>query len=68
MPMPACRPEATARGWSGCGRHDLAVLRELVHAGKIAPVLGRACPLSEVAEAIGYLETGHARGKAGFTV
>jgi hypothetical protein len=40
-------------GWSACGRHDLAVLRELVHAGQIAPVIGRACPLSEVAEAIG---------------
>jgi hypothetical protein len=68
LPMPACRPEATARGWSACGRHDLAVLRELVHAGQIAPVIGRARSLSEVAEAIGYLETGHARRKVGITV
>jgi NADPH:quinone reductase-like Zn-dependent oxidoreductase len=62
--MPACRPSGTTRCWSGCGRRDLAVLRELLQAGKITPVIGRAYPLSEVAEAIGYLETGHAREKS----
>jgi NADPH:quinone reductase-like Zn-dependent oxidoreductase len=47
---------------------DLAVLRELLEAGKVTPVLDRTYPLSEVAEAISYLEEGHARGKVAITV
>jgi NADPH:quinone reductase-like Zn-dependent oxidoreductase len=47
---------------------DLAVLREFVEAGKITPAIDRTYPLSEAAEAIGYLETGHARGKVAITV
>jgi NADPH:quinone reductase-like Zn-dependent oxidoreductase len=48
---------------------DLAVLRELVEAGKVALVIDRTYPLGEVAEAIRYLETGHARrGKVAITV
>jgi NADPH:quinone reductase-like Zn-dependent oxidoreductase len=47
---------------------DLAVLRELVEAGKVTPVIDRTYPLSEVAEAICYLEKGHARGKVVITV
>jgi NADPH:quinone reductase-like Zn-dependent oxidoreductase len=47
---------------------DLAVLRELLEAGKVTPVVDRTYPLSEVAEAIGYLEEGHARGKVAITV
>jgi NADPH:quinone reductase-like Zn-dependent oxidoreductase len=42
---------------------DLAVLADLMAAGKIAPVIDRRYPLSEVPAAIRYLETGHARGK-----
>ena len=44
-------------------RDDLVVLRELLEAGKVIPVIDRAYPLSEAAEAIRYLEEGHARGK-----
>jgi NADPH:quinone reductase-like Zn-dependent oxidoreductase len=47
---------------------DLAVLRELVEAGKIIPVIDRTYPLGEVAAAIRYLEEGHARGKVAITV
>ncbi len=47
---------------------DLAVLRELLGAGKITPVVDRTYPLAEVAEAIRYLETGHARGKIVITL
>jgi NADPH:quinone reductase-like Zn-dependent oxidoreductase len=47
---------------------DLAVLREFAGAGKITSVVDRTYPLSEAAEAIGYLETGHARGKVAITV
>src|SRR6516165_5180613 len=42
---------------------DLGVLRDLLEAGKLTPVIDRTFPLGESARAIGYLEEGHARGK-----
>jgi NADPH:quinone reductase-like Zn-dependent oxidoreductase len=42
---------------------DLAVLADLMRAGKVTPVIDRTYPLAETAEAIRYLETGRARGK-----
>jgi NADPH:quinone reductase-like Zn-dependent oxidoreductase len=47
---------------------DMIVLKELIEAGKIIPVIDRTYPLSEVPEAIRYLEEGHARGKVVITV
>jgi NADPH:quinone reductase-like Zn-dependent oxidoreductase len=47
---------------------DLVVLKELIEAGKVAPVIDRTYPLSEVPEAIRYLEEGHAQGKVVITV
>ena len=47
---------------------DLVVLKELLEAGKIVPVIDRRYPLSEVPEAIRYLEEGHARGKVVITL
>jgi NADPH:quinone reductase-like Zn-dependent oxidoreductase len=44
-------------------REDLVVLKELIEAGKVTPVIDRTYSLSEVPEAIRYLEAGHARGK-----
>jgi NADPH:quinone reductase-like Zn-dependent oxidoreductase len=49
-------------------RDDLAVLRDLLLAGKISPVIDRTYPFNEVPEAIRYLEQGHARGKVVITV
>jgi NADPH:quinone reductase-like Zn-dependent oxidoreductase len=43
-------------------------LKELIEAGKIAPVIDRTFPLSEVPEAIRYLESGQTRGKIVITV
>jgi NADPH:quinone reductase-like Zn-dependent oxidoreductase len=42
---------------------DLDALRELIEAGKVKVVIDRRYALTEVPEAIRYVETGHARGK-----
>src|SRR5881409_452500 len=47
---------------------DLTITRELMEAGKVTPVIGRRYRLSEVPEAIRYLEEGHARGKVVITL
>jgi NADPH:quinone reductase-like Zn-dependent oxidoreductase len=47
---------------------DLIILTELVESGKVTPVIDRTYPLSEVPEAIRYLEEGHAQGKVVITV
>ena len=44
-------------------REDLGVLRELIEAGKVTPVVERRYELGEVADAIAYMGEGHARGK-----
>jgi NADPH:quinone reductase-like Zn-dependent oxidoreductase len=40
----------------------------LMESGKVIPVIDRRYKLSEVPEAIRYLEEGHARGKVVITV
>jgi NADPH:quinone reductase-like Zn-dependent oxidoreductase len=47
---------------------DLTILKELLEAGKIVPVIDRRYPLSEAAEALRYLGAGHARGKVVITM
>jgi NADPH:quinone reductase-like Zn-dependent oxidoreductase len=49
-------------------QEDLVVMRELLEAGKVVPVIDKCYPLSEVAEAIRYLIEEHARGKVVITV
>lgn len=46
--------------WS---KEDLMTMNELLEAGKVIPVIDRYYHLSEVSEAIRYLEEGHAQGK-----
>jgi NADPH:quinone reductase-like Zn-dependent oxidoreductase len=50
-------------GIAKINQKDLAYLKELLEAGKIAPVIEKSYPLSEVPAAIRYLVEGHARGK-----
>jgi len=45
-------------------RRDLGVLKDLIEAGKVMPIIGRSYPLSEVPAAIRALAEGHSRGKA----
>jgi NADPH:quinone reductase-like Zn-dependent oxidoreductase len=49
-------------------KKDLAFMKELLEAGKVVPVIDRCYPLREVADAIRYLEEGHARGKVVITI
>src|SRR5665648_47200 len=44
-------------------KEDLIFMKELLESGKVVPVIDRRYPLSEVADAMRYLEEGHARGK-----
>ncbi len=42
---------------------DLAALRELMKTGRVTPVIDRSYQLSSTADAIAYVELGHARAK-----
>jgi NADPH:quinone reductase-like Zn-dependent oxidoreductase len=44
-------------------KKDMMILADLMQSGKIAPVIDRTYKLSESANALRYLEQGHARGK-----
>jgi NADPH:quinone reductase-like Zn-dependent oxidoreductase len=47
---------------------DLGVIKELLEAGKVVPVIERCYPLRETAEAFRYLEEGHVQGTVVVTV
>jgi len=47
---------------------DLTLLKDLLEAAKIVPMIDRRYPLSEAAEALRYREEGHAQGKVVITI
>jgi NADPH:quinone reductase-like Zn-dependent oxidoreductase len=49
-------------------QRDLLTLKVLIESGKLRPVIDRTYPLDQAAEALRYLERGHARGKVVLTV
>ncbi len=49
-------------------QRDLTVLRDWMQAGKVTPVIDRRYPLSQLPDAVRYVEGGHARGKVVITV
>jgi NADPH:quinone reductase-like Zn-dependent oxidoreductase len=53
---------------SELNKKDLTTLADLMQSGKVTPVIDRTYPLSQIADAIRYLEQGHARGKVVITV
>ncbi len=55
-------------GWKPFKQEDVAYLKELIEAGKLAPVIDRRYPLAEVPEALRFLEAGQAKGKVVITV
>ena len=54
--------------WKPFDAEDVAALTELLEARKIRPVIDRRFPLTEVAQALRYVEDGHALGKVVITV
>lgn len=44
-------------------KDTMGVLKDFLAAGKLTPVIDRTYPLSEVPEAMRYMQEGHARGK-----
>ena len=55
-------------GIATTNKKDLVVIKELLETGKVVPVIDIRYTLSETAEAIRYLEKGHARGKVVITI
>jgi NADPH:quinone reductase-like Zn-dependent oxidoreductase len=49
-------------------KEDLTIMHDLMKAGKVTPVIDKRYRLSEVPDAIRYLEEGHARGKVVITL
>lgn len=64
----AGKPKVRLMGTAQSNPEDLALLGEWLATGAIVPVIDRTYPLAETAEAIRYLEAGHARGKVVITV
>jgi NADPH:quinone reductase-like Zn-dependent oxidoreductase len=54
--------------WRGFRKEDVEFLTELIGGGKVSPVIDRRFHLSEVPDALRYLEAGHAQGKLVITV
>jgi NADPH:quinone reductase-like Zn-dependent oxidoreductase len=49
-------------------KKDLLQLKDLLEGGKVVPLIDRRYPLHETAQAIRYLEEGHAQGKVVLTI
>jgi NADPH:quinone reductase-like Zn-dependent oxidoreductase len=49
-------------------KRDLTLLKHLIDAGKMTPVIDKCYSLREAPEAIRHVEGGHARGKVVITV
>jgi NADPH:quinone reductase-like Zn-dependent oxidoreductase len=58
VPLPPKPPSKT----------DLAFMKELLETGRVTPTIDRRYALSELPDALRYLEKGHARGKVIITV
>jgi len=54
--------------WKPFKKQDVEVLKELLDAGTVTPVIDRSYPLRQVPEALRYQEEGRARGKIVITI
>jgi NADPH:quinone reductase-like Zn-dependent oxidoreductase len=46
-----------------CNQNDLSLIREIIEAGKVKPVIDRSYPLSDISKAFRYYGKGHVQGK-----
>ena len=49
--------------WKPFDPDDLATITELIRTGKVKPAIDRRFPLSEVVDALAYVDEGHPKGK-----
>lgn len=69
MVMSRCVSELSEMGFSTPPKGaSLATLREFLESGELTPVVDRTYPLSDVPDAIRYLESGRVRGKVVISV
>ena len=54
--------------WKPFNHDDVDTLKELIEAGHVKPVIDRRYPLSQIVEALRWVDDGHARGKVIVTV
>jgi NADPH:quinone reductase-like Zn-dependent oxidoreductase len=55
-------------GWKPFRREDVETLEELIAAGKVKPAIDRRYPLSQIVDALKWVDEGHARGKVVITI
>ncbi|MDQ6794163.1 MAG: NAD(P)-dependent alcohol dehydrogenase [Chloroflexota bacterium] len=55
-------------GWKPFKREDVETLEELIAAGKVKPAIDRRYPMSQIVDALKWVDEGHARGKVVITV
>lgn len=63
-----CFTETGGRMLAEANQKDMTILADLMLSGKVTPVIDRTYKLAELADAILYLEEGHARGKVIITM
>jgi NADPH:quinone reductase-like Zn-dependent oxidoreductase len=55
-------------GSTKINQKDLVVMKELLEAGEVVPVIDKSFPLSQTAEAMRYFGEGHTKGKVVITM
>lgn len=66
--MPEEKSSSLWRRTANPKNEDLIILKDLIEAGKVTPVIDRTYPLSETPKAMKYLKKGHAQGKVVITM